>query len=207
MSGPLTIHFIRHGEVHNPESILYGRMPGYFLSDNGREQAKAAAQAIRDRHISKIFASPMERAQQTAHIIANGNGRTPDIVTDERLNEVHSPFDGTPHEELEKTWFDLYTGTEPPYEQPQDIRQRVLDFLRDVRAQHAGEEVAAVSHGDIVVAMFLYAHEKPAHDIARGKLLDYGLPEPYPVTASISTLEFKTDDVDEVPSYRYLRPY
>ena len=64
------VHVMRHGEVHNPEKILYGRLPGYNLSDRGRRQADAVADWLVHNDIVYVVASPLERAQQTATPIA-----------------------------------------------------------------------------------------------------------------------------------------
>ena len=60
------VHLLRHGEVHNPEGILYGRRPGYRLSELGRAMAERVAESVRDRDIVHVGASPLERAQETA---------------------------------------------------------------------------------------------------------------------------------------------
>ena len=62
------IHFVRHGEVHNPQKIYYGRLPGFPLSEEGRRQAQAAAHALRARPLAAIFSSPMQRARETAEL-------------------------------------------------------------------------------------------------------------------------------------------
>lgn len=207
MSAPLTLYMLRHGEVHNPQRILYGRLPGFYLSDVGRHQAMMAARVLKDKAIAAVYSSPMERAQETAKLAIGQHPSDFTIEIDPRLNECHTPFDGTPHATLEKTFFDIYTGNEPPHECPADLRVRALDFLADMRVKHANEEIAFVTHGDIVVSLFLYAKKQSGEDIGRGKLLDLGLPEQYPATASISTLVFYTDDPDEIPEYHYQRPY
>lgn len=66
------VHLLRHGEVYNPEGVLYGRLPGYFLSDLGQEMAIRAAAALADNDVAAVISSPMERAQQTAQPIAEG---------------------------------------------------------------------------------------------------------------------------------------
>jgi broad specificity phosphatase PhoE len=214
MTAPLTLYFVRHGEVHNPDAILYGRMPDFHLSTTGQGQASAAVQYLSDKPLVAVYASPLERAQETAHIIEAAHLEFSEVFTDDRLLEVHTPYDGTSQEELEKIHFDLYTGSEPPYEQPRDIRRRVLSFIADMREKHANQAIAAVTHGDIVVAMFMYAHGADENDIGRSRdeklrnrLLDMGLPEAYPATASLSRLTFHTDDPDEVPEYLYIKPY
>jgi broad specificity phosphatase PhoE len=207
MTAPLTLHFIRHGDVHNPDKILYGRMPGFRLSDIGRNQAAAAARQLASSALDAVYASPMERAQETAQVITTAQEADLSVQTEERIIEVYSPYDGTPHAELEKTYFDLYTGTADEYEKPADLEKRTLDFVREMRETHSGGEIAAVTHGDIVVAMFLWVHGYEGDDIGRGVLKEMGLPEHYPSTASISTLTFRTDDPDEIPAYQYTKPY
>lgn len=61
-----TVYVMRHGEVHNPEQVLYGRLPDFHLSDRGRTQAAAVADWLADRDITYIVASPLERAQENS---------------------------------------------------------------------------------------------------------------------------------------------
>lgn len=212
MSAPLTLYLARHGDVHNPDGILYGRMPNFRLSELGREQAQAAGKWLAEQNPVRLYASPMQRAQETAGIIRDALATDPQITTEERINECHTPYDGTSHAELEEINFDLYTGTEPPYEQPRDLRRRLVAFVQDMRKKHAGETIAAVSHGDIVVSAFMWAKEQDENDIGRsktemGRYQALGLPEVYPATASISKLVFQTENPDEIPAYTYIRPY
>lgn len=93
MSATTTVvHVLRHGEVYNPEKILYGRMSGYRLSDLGVQMAKAAAAALTDRDIAYILSSPLERALQTAEPIAEQFSLT--VATDDRLLETVNLFEG-----------------------------------------------------------------------------------------------------------------
>src|SRR3546814_15625207 len=70
MSEKTTVHLLRHGEVHNPEGVLYGRMDGYHLSDLGQQMAQVVADAIKHRDITHLRVSPLERAQETARPLA-----------------------------------------------------------------------------------------------------------------------------------------
>ena len=212
MTASLTIYFVRHGEVHNPDDILYGQMPDFHLSETGREQASEASQYLTEKPLVAIYSSPMERAQETANILKVLHLDIAEITLDERLIEVHTPYDGRKHEELEAINHDLYAGNEPPYEQPRDIRKRVLSFIADMREKHANESIAVVTHGDIVVSVFMYTHGADENDIGRDKdtpnrIQSMGLPDEYPATASISRITYKTDDPDEVPEYHYIKPY
>lgn len=94
---PVTVHLLRHGEVHNPERIIYGRLPGYRLSDRGRAMAEqvagvlAAVPAGREK-VGLVTASPLLRAQQTAEPTAAALGLA--VATDECLVEGDSVFEG-----------------------------------------------------------------------------------------------------------------
>src|SRR6266568_3669651 len=70
MSDSTIVHLLRHGEVENPAGIVYGRLPGYHLSANGRAMASAAADYFADRPVVALFCSPLERAQETARPVA-----------------------------------------------------------------------------------------------------------------------------------------
>lgn len=90
---PVTlIHVVRHGEVRNPDGILYGRLPGYLLSELGEQMAQAAADHLADRDIRYVVSSPLERAQQTAAPIARAHGL--DVATDDKLIESSNRFEG-----------------------------------------------------------------------------------------------------------------
>jgi broad specificity phosphatase PhoE len=88
----ITVHLLRHGEVHNPDRVLYGRLPGFRLSDLGVAQAKLAAEFLAGRDIGYLVASPLERAQQTAQPLAQALGL--DVALDERLIEAANVLEG-----------------------------------------------------------------------------------------------------------------
>jgi len=86
------VHLLRHGEVHNPAQVLYGRLPGYRLSELGRQMAEKVAAVLAERDVTVVAASPLERAQETAAPVAAALGV--DVVTDERLIEAENSFQG-----------------------------------------------------------------------------------------------------------------
>jgi broad specificity phosphatase PhoE len=201
-----TLYLMRHGEVHNPEQILYGRMPNYYLSETGKQQAHSAGRWLKGKNIDAIYCSPMERAQQTAGIVAEyQDNLIPQI--DERIIEVHTPYDGRPVSELEAMGWDLYTGNEPPYEVPMMILDRVHNFFDFIIEQHKGESVVAVGHGDILVFPWLDAQGVIPEARMKDTLLDYNLPEIYPATASIMTFTFTDSPRHIKPKVAYIRPY
>src|SRR5260370_28512189 len=92
MSDTTIVHLLRHGEVDNPAGVIYGRLPGYHLSANGRLMADAAAAFFSARAVVSLFSSPLERALETARPLAERLGL--DVVTDERLIESWNHFEG-----------------------------------------------------------------------------------------------------------------
>jgi broad specificity phosphatase PhoE len=86
------VHLLRHGEVHNPDGVLYGRLPGFHLSERGQAMANRIAETVADRDIVRVVSSPLERAQETAAPIAAKLGL--EVATDDRLTEAMNVFQG-----------------------------------------------------------------------------------------------------------------
>ncbi|MFJ5675974.1 histidine phosphatase family protein [Streptomyces sp. NPDC093097] len=145
------VHLMRHGEVHNPEGVLYGRRPGYHLSDLGRKMADRVAEHLAERDITHVVASPLERAQETAAPIAGAHGLP--IATDERLIEAANVFEGKTFGvgdgALKKpgNWKYLTNPFRPSWGEPY-IEQvvRMMAALGAARDAARGHEAVAVSH-------------------------------------------------------------
>ena len=116
MTQPTRITFVRHGEAHNPRRVLYGRLPGFRLSARGRAQAEATAAALADHPANPLVSSPLLRAQRTARILLAGQGGLR-LDTSTRLNEVLTPYQGCPEDQVDCCCGDFYTGSAPQYEQ------------------------------------------------------------------------------------------
>lgn len=87
------VHLVRHGEVHNPEGVLYGRLPEFRLSELGRSQAETVARVLGTGHdIVSIVASPLQRAQETAAPLAETLGLPVGIDAD--IIEADNRFEG-----------------------------------------------------------------------------------------------------------------
>ena len=120
-----TLYLVRHGEVHNPEGIIYGRLPGYGLSENGRRQLSAAAELLAaEGAIVALYSSPMQRAQESAAIIAARLGLP--VQTAEQLLETSiGGYQGKPFSALPRP----YITEEPCHEGIEcaaSIRARLL---------------------------------------------------------------------------------
>ncbi|ASR38877.1 hypothetical protein BAY61_02035 [Prauserella marina] len=145
------VHLLRHGEVYNPAGVLYGRMPGYSLSERGRQQALTVAETLAGHDLVHVVASPLERAQQTAAPIAGAHRL--DIATDERLIEAGNEFeglrvavgDGALREP--KHWPKLRDPFLPSWGEPYlEIAHRMLGAITRARAAAEGHEALCVSH-------------------------------------------------------------
>src|SRR5487761_2276573 len=88
------VHLVRHGEVDNPEKILYGRQPGWRLSERGRDMAQVLGEWSKSIDLGALHVSPLQRAQETAAPIAVAHDIS--ITTDERLIEASNIFEGKP---------------------------------------------------------------------------------------------------------------
>lgn len=146
-----TVHLLRHGKVHNPDGILYGRLPGYRLAASGRAMADAVAAALAGNDVTHLVASSLLRAQQTAAPIAAGHGLA--IVTDDRVIEADNDFAGAPvtgsDSSLRKpaNWLKMRDPFTPSWGEPYlDIAHRMLAAVYDAVHAAAGHEAVIVSH-------------------------------------------------------------
>lgn len=203
MTNPISISFVRHGLVHNPQGILYGRLPRFRLSVEGQRQAQAAADHLRTKPSTALFSSPMLRARQTANTILTVQPELPFHISS-YLNESYVGHQGRLMAELKLQNLDMYTGFPAPYEQRDDVLSRVRIFIAKARRQYPGQHIVAVTHGDPIVFLMLWARNMPVN---RSGLRELGLPEAYPATASITTFTYKTQAAKEVPDWDYVRPY
>jgi broad specificity phosphatase PhoE len=146
-----TVHVVRHGEVENPQKILYGRQRGWFLSERGLQMAQALGDWSKPLNIGAIHASPLERAQQTAKPMADAHGL--EINTDERLIEAANIFEGKPFGvgdgvlRRPSAWPKLWNPWRPSWGEPYvDQVNRMLAAVFDAREAAAGKDAIVVSH-------------------------------------------------------------
>lgn len=146
-----TVHLLRHGEVFNPDGVLYGRLPGYHLSELGAEMAERAAEALKHRPITQVWSSPMERAQQTAAPLADELGL--EVVLDDRLLEATNVFEGQRVSvgdgilKQPRAWRHLYNPFRPSWGEPYaEVADRMAAVIADARQSAEGSEVVLVSH-------------------------------------------------------------
>lgn len=150
-SARTVVHLLRHGEVHNPDGILYGRLPGFGLSDRGEQQAKLVAEFLSERNIAYLVASPLQRAQQTAAPI--GSMLRLEVATDDALIEAANRFEGMQVAvgdgalRSPRHWPKLWNPFRPSWGEPYLlVARRMLAAVYRARARALGAEAVCVSH-------------------------------------------------------------
>jgi broad specificity phosphatase PhoE len=145
------VHFLRHGEVHNPDGILYGRLPGFKLSANGVQQALTVAEFLAGNDVTHVVASPLQRAQETAAPIAAAHRL--DIATDEQLIESMNKFEGMRVAvgdgvlKQPQHWGKLRNPLRPSWGEPYlQVARRMLGAAYAARAAAEGHEAVCISH-------------------------------------------------------------
>lgn len=146
-----TVHVLRHGEVYNPNKILYGRLPDFHLSELGQQMAKAAAEVLADNDVTYVVASPLERAQETAAPISATFGV--ETATDIRLIESANFFEGKNISVGDgsfrnpRNWWVLRDPITPSWgEAYLIIAQRMFAAVHAARVAAEGHEAVCVSH-------------------------------------------------------------
>lgn len=152
-----TVHLLRHGEVHNPTGVLYGRLDGYHLSDRGRAMAERVAEHLggRDggqrRDVVHVVASPLQRAQETAAPIAAEFGL--EVAGDERFLEATNHFEGLTFGVGDGSlrrpthWRFLWNPFRPSWGEPyREQVARMLAGIHTARQAAEGHEAVVVSH-------------------------------------------------------------
>jgi broad specificity phosphatase PhoE len=194
-----TVHLLRHGEVHNPEGILYGRMPGFGLSELGRQMAQRVADTIADRDITHLVSSPLERAQETAAPLARARGL--EVTDDPRVIESANAFEGrrfTVQDSIlrrPKAWPALWNPFRPSWGEPYKVViARMMAAVQDARDAARGHEAVVVSHQLPIWVTRLHAEgRRPVHNPRRRQC----------TLCSLTSLVF---DGDTLVTLRYSEP-
>lgn len=169
-----TIHLVRHGEVDNPEGILYGRIPGFGLTDRGHEMARRVGEHFANAETTPValVASPLLRAQQTMAPLAESLGEP--VFTDDRVIEAANSFEGqkvsarklTEPKNLIRLYNPLIPSWGEPYRQIVLRMQAAMASLRTKLAAHGPDaEAVVVSHQLPIWMARLAAEGRPlVHD-------------------------------------------
>jgi broad specificity phosphatase PhoE len=156
-----TVFFVRHGSHDRLGHILCGRMPDVTLSEQGRAEAGRLAQRLSDEPIAAVYASPLERARETAEPLAEALGLSVQVASD--LQEIDfGAWTGARFEDLDgdpawAMWNQARTLAHAPGgESMLDVQVRLRRWLDAACERHPGQLIAAVSHGDPIKAVLFH---------------------------------------------------
>ncbi|GAA0638161.1 histidine phosphatase family protein [Bifidobacterium pullorum] len=210
-----TIHFVRHGEVHNPGHVLYERLPGFHLSERGRRMAEATGRYIaaspQMNTAAAVYSSPLDRTRETAQAILSAlnetratRGESPlELNTDPRIIEAGNNFRGKRigHGEgalwRNGNWKLVTNLWKPSWgESYRQIAARVGAFAQEKVKEYAGRQIIVVTHESPI---WSYRH-----------LLETGHPEHnmllrHTALASVTSITYDSDSGD-VMSITYVDP-
>ncbi|MGY1884437.1 histidine phosphatase family protein [Blastococcus sp. SYSU DS0753] len=184
------VHLLRHGEVHNPAGVLYGRLPGYRLSTAGEAMAIAAAEWFSGRDVVHLVSSPLERARQTIRPLAEATGL--EVQIDERIIEAGNAFEGRVVGggggvfRAPRNWWKLRNPFQPSWGEPYvEIAARMIAAVEAARDAARGHEAVLVSHQLPIWATRLHVEGRRfAHDPRRRQCS----------LASVTSLTYEDDD-------------
>lgn len=210
-SARVTVHLMRHGEVHNPERIVYGRLPNYHLSEAGQKMVRLSAEEFKRRadggaNIVHLVCSPLTRTQESAAPIEELLGLT--AVHDERVIEADNYFEGlhVTKDELLKNrahWLHLLNPLRPSWGEPyREQIARMAEAIKD--AARTAYELGGDGAEAIIVS-----HQLPiwmARTSVEGSFLPHDPRKRQCNLASITSLEFENIFAPGKPRIRYVEP-
>ncbi len=201
------VHLVRHGEVFNPDGILYGRLPGFGLSKLGVRMAQAAADDLvaRDRAVTALLASPLQRTQESAAPIAKAFGLT--VQTEGRIIEPSNHFEGMVMRRAVKrpqNWPYLANPWRPSWGEPYNsIAARMRAAIAEAFALVDEGDVVLVSHQlHIWISHLSLAGERLAHNpskrrCALSSITTFTMDELVDIAEAAEAAEDPTDRVTE----------
>ena len=193
------VHLLRHGEVSNPTGVLYGRLPGFRLSEAGEGMARRAAEWFTGRGVTYLVSSPLERARQTAAPVAARLGL--EVAVDERLLESENHFEGRSVGvgdgalRSPSSWWHLRNPFLPSWGEPYArVALRMHAAAEAARDAARGHEALLDSHQlPIWVARLSAEHRRLWHDPRRRQ-------------CSLASVTSFTYDGDQLVSVGYAEP-
>lgn len=187
--------FVRHGNVHNPRNVIYGRLPRMRLSPSGHQEMQRTSQFLADLPVAAIYTSPLLRARQSArYIAAHHPGSMLRRCTD--LIEVGTSWQGESNKAVrEIPGFSYY---DPPKgdgdETILDVFTRMNRALDTVLRRHPGQTSVCVSHGDPIKILWIaYSGRRLTADEVRSPdpgqasavILDFWHPGALPIVSTV----------------------
>eukprot|EP00127_Corallochytrium_limacisporum_P003582 Clim_evm65s150 gene=Clim_evmTU65s150 len=199
----MIVHFMRHGDVHNPESVLYGRIPGYGLSEEGQKQAAATGKHVSDWKFTTLYCSPLQRAQETMAIVRQHLKTDVDLIIADEITESNVAYQGEPIKKIfDIGWDRIYRDIDPQkgYESFEDVGKRIVSWLNNIASRHdETDEVLAVSHGDPILCAWIFANCKDFSIDMRATNAE----QFYPSKCSVLSLHLPSSQVHQPLEHEY----
>ena len=156
-----TCYLARHCDVANPDGVLYGHLPNFPLSAKGRQQATSMGRYLAEAGVRAIYSSPLERAQETAVVLASQLSPPPPVLTRPGLVEAEFGryLQGTRFQDVvwrkPRWWVHMvWPGLVPGDESMAAMAARVGAVIQEGVRVHRGEAFVCVSHGDPIQAFW-----------------------------------------------------
>jgi broad specificity phosphatase PhoE len=173
------VHLVRHGETHNPRHVVYADLDGYHLNDHGLTEAASTAVFLADRPIAAVWTSPLDRARETAEIVAAPHGLVPRLEPDLVEWRLANGWAGIVWEDLPvERPGELEAYLDHPWDLPfsaeslDELARRVAAVAERAAGEIPDGEVIVVTHQDPVQSARLYLtggslrtlqQDKPGH--------------------------------------------
>lgn len=169
----MTVFFlVRHGETDWNREGKYTGQSDIPLNENGRQQARQAAEQLLDLHPHVIYSSDLSRALETAQIISQVVSLP--VMIDSRLREINQgEWEGLHVDEIKNRFNGLfYTREKDPFnvsspggETIGDVYQRVSAALKDMLHDYSDEKVVVTAHGVVLAIMRVIAGNEPIQKV------------------------------------------
>jgi probable phosphomutase (TIGR03848 family) len=174
------LHLLRHGEHGLLGRVLAGRMPGVGLTERGRGEIAAVAERLAGDNIAALYASPLQRTRESAEILAARLG-LPIAFRDDIIELDYGEWTGATYDAIRQdprwqAWVNQRSlAAIPGGESMRQVQRRAVEAVLDINERHPDATVAAVSHGDVIRAILVFALGMPLDfygriEVAQGSL-------------------------------------
>jgi len=159
MNSLTLISFVRHGRVHKPRPVYYGRLPGFRLSEKGSFRLRPRLRSYKPRSWQpSLVALFCARGKQPRSFRRT---RTTCITYFEMAQRSVYSIRWTSDQRTREARLDVYAGTPPEYEQPINVLERAQKFIKKARRAYSGQHIVAATHGDLIAFLILWAKSAP----------------------------------------------
>jgi broad specificity phosphatase PhoE len=166
------IFLVRHGKPNNPRHIIYGRLPGFPLTEYGQEEVRLAGEYIKDRLVGNpevIFSSPLLRTKQTVQILSQIFPKAK-VIFDKNIQELDLGWwVGKSEEELVRQGiWQVYLESPSSLENGETFagaQERIVSWFKKVVVGRKGKEIIVVTHKDLIRLLTLFLEKRPIDDL------------------------------------------